>query len=141
MSHTAVIVEPGSMYFDARRGRIVSLAESHAAVVCRAPGCEWTLHMPTRLGFDLIEEARRTHLKSAHLSGLISGQVVLTEPGSSGSVFASSSSGREVRGAVEGELGTTEADGRPLLRPLTVSSVGETSRRAPASVVPTSRSG
>jgi hypothetical protein len=66
----------------------------------------------------------------------------ISEPCSSGSVVASSPSGRIAGTAVEGELGTTETQMEgPLLRPPTMSSVGETSRRAPASVVPTSRSG
>lgn len=82
MTHSAFIADPGTEYFDLRRSRIVALADTHAAVVCRVPDCEWSLHLPIRLGLDRIELARRWHLKSAHLSGLISGQVVFSLPDS-----------------------------------------------------------
>lgn len=61
------------------------------------------------------------------------------EPCSSGSADARTSSAREVRGAGGGVRGTTEQMGAPT--PPASSSVGETSRRAPASVVPISRPG
>lgn len=76
MSATARIAEPGSSYFDQRTGRIVRLSVNHAAVVCEA--CEYVVHLPTKYGRDYHEEVRRRHLTTAHLSGLISGRVVLT---------------------------------------------------------------
>lgn len=73
---TAVIHEPGSMYFDARRQRLVRVPLTHHGIRCQT--CHWSVHIPTSHGRERAEQLRRDHLTSVHFSGLLSGRVVLT---------------------------------------------------------------
>lgn len=77
MAFTAQVLDPGAVYFDERRARLITVPDSHYAVRCLA--CAYTVNLPTRQGRDRAEETRRAHLLSAHLTALRTGAVVLTE--------------------------------------------------------------
>lgn len=74
---TARIVEPGELYHDPRIYRLVRVPHTHIGIRCEA--CVWSLHIPEHHGRDRAEQLRREHLKTAHLTDLITGRVVLSE--------------------------------------------------------------
>lgn len=73
---TCTTIPPEGSYFDKRKGRVTHVPETHHAIVCLSPNCEYALHLPNRLSEEL-EEKRVRHIKDLHFRELLSGDMTI----------------------------------------------------------------
>lgn len=74
---TVRTIPPGGSYWSNRTRRIHHVPPGHVGLACQA--CEWSVHLPTRLGRRHAADVRRLHLETCHFEAILAGTMAATE--------------------------------------------------------------